>query len=313
VRRIVQLFYDKFGVDSELNEERRLDNFAPQIAINLACTAGHQTCLSQSSDKLKGMFQNGSSISTISPDVQSSIYCNGLRGADSATFLMMRDKMIGSNDQAERTILINALGCVQNENLLMSLLYLTITNGNNFRLQEKSRVLVAPLNSGIIGLKVMIDFIELNHEAISEISSSHVNTMLMAIASRIPTNSLYTQFKLLLTLLKSKDGISESTHSILLESASVILKWQNQYLSEVTIWFDTENQQTTVPPTESTTTTHPILTTDSNSTPKLTTENGPTKDGDITVTTTQGSQSILVSTLLIITCFILSTQFEYLF
>lgn len=301
VRRIVQQFYDKFGVDSEPSETRRVDNFAPQIAINLACMAGYETCLVQSSEKLKGMFQDGSNM--ISPDVQSSVYCNGLRGADWPTFLLIRDKMIGSMDQAERTILINALGCVENETSLMSLLYLTITEGNNFRLQEKSRVLVSPLNSGLIGIQVMIEFIQLNYQAISEISSSQLDTMLTAIASRIPTNTLYTQFNFLLTFLKFKDGISESTNNRLLESASVILRWQNQYLNEVTTWLnDAENPQQT---TESTTVSD-------ESTPKLTTEDErATTITDSTVTstvqtTTQGAPSIFISTLLIITCTICS-------
>jgi hypothetical protein len=299
VRRIVQQFFDKFGVDSEFSEER-LDNFAPQIAINLACTMNHQTCLSQSSEKLKEMFQNNSS-SIISPDVRSSIYCNGLRTGDSTLFVMMRDKMIKSNDQAERTLLINSLGCAENENLLNSLLYLAIFDGNNFRLQEKTRVFMAPLNSGLVGLKVMMNFIQLNQQSISEISSSHINMMLTAIASRIPTNSLYTEFKNLLTFLKSINGISESTHSNLLESANAGLKWQSQYLNEISTWLDkTENPQVSSTTEEDTTTmTMTTSSTVSESSVTMTTVLAST---EITSTTTQGADSIFASILLIVTC-----------
>jgi aminopeptidase N len=322
VRRIVQQFFDKFGVNSELSEER-LDNFAPQIAINLACTMNHQTCLSQSSEKLKEMFQNN--LKTyISPDVRSAIYCNGLRSGDSTLFLLMRDKMIKSNDQAERTLLINSLGCAQNENLLNSLLYLAIFEGNNFRLQEKTRVFMAPLNSGLVGLKVMMNFIQLNQQAISEISSSHINTMLTSIASRIPTNSLYTEFKDLLTFLKSINGISDNTQSILLESANSGLKWQSQYLDEISTWLEnTENPQVPSTTEESTTTTMTTSTTSSLSTisqssePVTTTTSSATSESSVIMetttedilTTTQGNaDSILISILLIITC----SMVEYL-
>lgn len=260
VRRIVDPLFGKFGVDIELSEPK-LDRFARQIAINLACIAGHQTCLSNSSQKLDDMLTNGLEIM---PDVQSSIYCNGLRGSNSTMFLHMQERMLKSEVQAERSLIIGALGCVEDESTLIHYLGLAI-NGKSLRLQEKSRILTAPVNSGIIGLRAMIKFIILNHE---DLSSSQINMMLSTIASRISTEAIYNEFESLLTLLTLNNGISEGTQTSLKTAANAGLNWQKKHLKEIEMWLEANEEATT-------------------------TEAAPT---------TQGSQSIFASTLLIITC-----------
>lgn len=267
VLHIVTPLFDKFGFDVILGEPK-LDRFVRQLAINFACTAGHRTCLSSSSQKLDEMFTNGVEIL---PDVQGSIYCNGLRKANSSMFSRLREKMLSSVRQAERTLLINALGCVENEDILIEYMSLVI-NGKapSLRVQDFSKLLTAPVNSGHVGLRAMLKFVAFNHE---KLSSAQVNTILSSIASRISTETLFNELQTLLTQLKLNNGISDGTQNSFLVAARAGLDWQKKYLKEIGDWLE-ENVG------------------------GLNTE-GTT---DSTSTTTQGSQSVFASTLLIIIC-----------
>lgn len=274
VRTIVEPLYDRLGVEV-VADEHKLERYARSIAINLACQAGLSKCLTQSAEKLKQVINNGLKIA---PDLQSSLYCNGLRQSNSSTFFYLQNKMLQSEDQAERTLIINALGCAQDEVLLTQYLNLALIPGDALRLQEKFRVLAAPLNNGELGLRVIIDFIRYNFHAINGILPTQVNTMLSNIASRVASQTLYNEFTSLLTLLQDFGGITEGNANTYRSSANVNIAWQTANLGAIEKFFRGEDP-TTIAPTPSTPVTTPS-----------------------TTSTTLGAGSVVISTFAIIGC-----------
>ena len=274
VRTIVEPLYDRLGVEV-VDDEHKLERYARSIAINLACQAGLNKCLTQSAEKLKQVINNGLRIA---PDLQSSLYCNGLRQSNSSTFFYLQNKMLQSEDQAERTLIINALGCAQDEVLLTQYLNLALIPGDALRLQEKFRVLAAPLNNGELGLRVSIEFIRYNFHAIIGILPTQVNTMLSNIASRVASQTLYDEFTSLLTLLQDFGGITEGNANTYRSSASVNIAWQTANLGAIEKFFRGADP-TTLAPTPS-----PPVTTPS------------------TTSTTLGAGSVVISTFALIGC-----------
>lgn len=270
VRKIVEPLYNRLGVEVVPNEPK-LERYARSIAINLACQAGLSTCLSQSADKLQQVISSGAKIA---PDLQSALYCNGLRQSNATTFFYLQNKMLNSEDQAERTLIINALGCAQDEVLLTQYLNLAIIPGDALRLQEKFRVLVAPVNNGELGLRVMMEFIRFNFHAIIAISPTQVNTMLSNIASRVASQTLYNEFSSLLTLLQEFGGITESSAGNYRSSANANLVLQAANLGAIEEFFNDED--TTLAPTT-------VVT-------------------DQTTSTTLGAGSVMISTFALIGC-----------
>jgi aminopeptidase N len=248
VRQIVEPLYNRLGVEV-VATEHKLERYARSIAINLACQAGLEKCLNQSAEKLQQVIDTGAKIA---PDLQSSIYCNGLRQANVTTFFYLQNKMFQSEDQAERTLIINALGCAQDSTLLTQYLNLAILPGDALRLQEKSRVLLAPVNNGELGLRVMMEFIRYNFHAIIAISPTQVNSMLSNIATRIASQALFEEFNSLLTLLQAYGGITEGNGVNYRASANVNLVWQTANMGAIETWFQ-NGGTTTAPSTESTT------------------------------------------------------------
>lgn len=271
VKKIVEPLYNRLGVEV-IGTEHKLERYARSIAINLACQAGLSNCLTQSAQKLQQVINNGTKIA---PDLQSAIYCNGLRQSNSTAFFYLQNKMFQSEDQAERTLIINALGCAQDATLLSQYLNLAILPGDALRLQEKFRVLVAPVNNGELGLRVMMEFIRYNFHAIIAISPTQVNTMLSSIASRIASQDLYNDFNSLLTLLQTYGGITESDGQTYRASANENLAWRTKNLGAIESWFK-DGGTTSAPST---------------TTPSSTTES-----------TTLGAGSVMISTFSLVAC-----------
>lgn len=240
VRKIVEPFYNRLGVEVVENEHK-LERYARAIAINLACQAGLEDCLTQSAQKLDQVINSGVKID---PDLQSALYCNGLRQSNSSTFFFLQNKMFKSEDQAERTLIINALGCAQDETLLMQYLNLAIIPGDALRLQEKFRVLVSPVNNGELGLRVMMEFIRYNFHEIIAITPSQVNTMLSNIASRIASQTLYNEFDALLEMLQQYNGIAVGTANTFRSSANANLDWQTANLEAIENFFSDDGTTT---------------------------------------------------------------------
>lgn len=240
IRGIIEPLYNRLGFEVVENEPK-LDRYARTLAINLACQAGLESCLNQTSQKLRQSALTGVKIA---PDVQSAIFCNGLRTSNSTIFFYLQNKMFQSQDQAERTLIINALGCSQDETLLSQYLNLAILPGNALRLQEKSRVLAAPVNNGELGLRVMMNFIRNNFQAVNKISTNQVDTMLSSIAMRIAAQEMLNELNSLLTFLLSFDGTTDTDVAKYRSSVQNNLNWQSKFLNSIHDWLGGGTQTT---------------------------------------------------------------------
>lgn len=237
---IIEPLYKRLGLEVVENEPK-LDRYARTLAINLACQAGLSSCLSQTSQKLR---ESASTGVIIAPDVQSAIFCNGLRRSNSTLFFYLQNKMFQSVVQAERTLIINALGCSQDETLLSQYLNLAILPGSALRLQEKPRVLVAPVNNGELGLRVMMNFIRNNYQAVDKISPNQVDTMLSSIAMRIASVEMSSELNSLLTFLLTINGTTDTNVAKYRASVLNNLDWQSKNLESFHDWFQGVTEST---------------------------------------------------------------------
>lgn len=292
IRKIVEPLFNELGTEIE-ETDHKLVRYARQIAINLACEAGLESCLSATAQKLQNIVAGTQSIH---PDLQSAIYCNGLRQSESATFTFLLQKMFASNDQAERTLIINALGCSSKSDELDAYLALVLQEDDKLRLQEKFRILAAPLNNGELGLQVMISFIKTNYLRIIGISESQVKVMLSNIAPRIASTALQTEFNELLNQIATMEpsGLTSEEVEAYRTTVNNNLIWQEKYLDEIHVWL-LDDGSTTTPIEEDTTTTTGEPTESTSTTTEEPTES-------TTTTTTQGAGSSVVSTMALVAC-----------
>ncbi|KAH8382803.1 hypothetical protein KR009_005333 [Drosophila setifemur] len=158
--------FDKFGVN-DLSGEQHLVKFTRNLLINIACLAGVESCLSETTAKLSGLVEQGTAIE---PNVQSQVYCNGLKQASGKIFDFVYDKLMDSSDQAERRLLISALGCSQNATQLAKFVNSSIED-NGLRVQERITLLSPAYSRGEVGLLASIEFLQNNWEAYANLNT----------------------------------------------------------------------------------------------------------------------------------------------
>ncbi|KAH8375124.1 hypothetical protein KR200_003212, partial [Drosophila serrata] len=159
--------YDKFGVN-DLHGEHHLVKYTRNVVINIACLVGVQRCLTDTTAKLTALVEQGTAIE---PNLQSQVYCNGLRQADSKIFDFVYNKLMNSNDQAERRLLISALGCTQDVTLLEKFVSSSIDQTNSLRVQERITLLSPAYSRGEVGLLASIEFLQKNWEEYANLNS----------------------------------------------------------------------------------------------------------------------------------------------
>ncbi|XP_022221227.2 aminopeptidase N [Drosophila obscura] len=155
VAELVSKQFDVFGVN-DLNGEQHLVKYTRNLLINIACLAGVENCLKETKAKLQNLVDNGTPVE---PNLQSQVYCNGLKQAESQIFDFVFEKLMDSNDQAERRLLISALGCSQDAAQLEKFVSSSIDETNGLRVQERITLLSPAYSRGEIGLLASIDFL----------------------------------------------------------------------------------------------------------------------------------------------------------
>ncbi|CRK87601.1 CLUMA_CG001397, isoform A [Clunio marinus] len=234
VQRIISPLYERLSLNID-DKEHKLDRYARNVAVNLACEAGHSKCLSETNESFIDFILKAVEIH---PDLKSSIYCNGLKTNVVNSFNNMKRKLTESNDQAERTLIIDALSCIQNENLLYEHILNSTKFGNNFRLHEKSRMVMSLLNNGETALLVLIKLIRNEYETlISILTTTQFSTMLSSISSRVTSQSLNNEFNSVLSYLESNNYITENSVNSYRASALANIEWQGNNFEFFKQWF----------------------------------------------------------------------------
>jgi aminopeptidase N len=234
IRNLVAPLFDRSGMEV-IEYEHKFDRYVRSLSIQLACQFEVQECLDEVSKKLLNTL---SGTEDISPDLQVAIYQNALRRSNLPTYEAMIKKLLSTEDQGQRTIMIASLGCAEDKELQKILLNLTIDPQSTLRRQEKLRAFNAFTNGGVAGLEGAIEFISEHHEKIEAIQEGRVYSMIRAIASRISSDALREKFSEMLSKLKANGKITVEDENRYLASASEIITWQNENADAIRDWLD---------------------------------------------------------------------------
>lgn len=234
IQDLVTEIFTQLGMEV-IEYEHKFDRYLRSLAIQLACQFNIESCITGVAAK----FQSSLSNNKISPDLQIAIFQNGLRSANSNDYDKMIEKMLKTEDQGQRTIMIAALGCTSDKNLQIKLLNLTLSNDRGVRRQEKLRIFNAWTNGGSAGIKGAMEFIRTSYAKIENVQKGRADSMISSIASRINTKELYDEFTQFLTILKNDTRLDSEYEKTLKIRANQILDWQKENTENIQNWLDT--------------------------------------------------------------------------
>jgi aminopeptidase N len=234
IQSLVTEVFTQFGMEV-IDYEHKFDRYLRSLAIQLACQFKIESCLKGVSEKLKSVLANNE----ISPDLQAAVYQNALRNADAADYRKMIEKLLVTEDQGQRTVMIAALGCTIDKNLQIELLNLALSSDKGIRRQEKLRIFNAWTNGGAAGIEGAMEFVKNNYAEIEKVQKGRADSIISSIASRINNQELYTKYSQFLKNLKDESRLDAEDETYLLERANGIINWQQENAKNIEDWLDT--------------------------------------------------------------------------
>uniref|UniRef100_A0A182NDS1 Aminopeptidase n=1 Tax=Anopheles dirus TaxID=7168 RepID=A0A182NDS1_9DIPT len=224
------------------------DRMVREIVVNWACKVGSQHCLNATALMVTEVAE--SHTADVDPDLRESIYCNGLRSASSAVFDSIWQRMQESQDQAYRSELIRALGCVDDAQLIDRYLSTTTeTNYSSYFGQERERVFVSVLKNGLLGMEKAINFLKENMDDVNVLynkgnfGARAISSIVRNMAKHITSESMHIQFQNLMEQLLEKRYLLQSDMLQALEYSSENLMWIHDRGVQIEIWLEQQYPQ----------------------------------------------------------------------
>ncbi|XP_054725819.1 aminopeptidase N-like [Anastrepha obliqua] len=237
VASLVTGLYEKLGVN-DISGEQPLTKFIRNIAIDIACLSGFESCLTETNNKLKELMNNGI---TIEPNVRFNIYCNGLRQSDDAEFDFVYNQILQSSDQAFRDSLTSTLGCSQTESQLQKFVSSSINMSVEWRSQDRTTLLGAAYSRSSVGLLVCIEFLNENWEAYSNLNpdSSGMNPLyqtMVDMSTYIYSKEQETNYLVLLDKVKDSDKLPNDLETVAKANIQSNFNWLNKNRDPIMLW-----------------------------------------------------------------------------
>nr|XP_019531217.2 aminopeptidase N [Aedes albopictus] len=232
VWELVEPSFHKFGLTSKPSDSH-FAKLTRNILINWACQVGSEECLTQTNSQLAEVVAN--KTEDVDPNLKSVVYCNGLRNANRDTFLFVWDRMHRSQDPSDRVLLISALGCSQDPELLELYLETSLdeTGDASYRGQERSRVFSAVYVNGKVGLETAMKFLAENADTIDRLYNGGsfggraIGSAVTGMARRVVNKEQYDEFLALNAKLEAAGYLNANELATAKELAGENVQWTN--------------------------------------------------------------------------------------
>jgi aminopeptidase N len=238
ISKIVEALYNRFSFEVVANETAQT-RLLRSLAIHLACLLDHPDCLAKTDQKLTELVTNGVEIA---PDLQSAIFCGGLRNRGEANFAFLKERLLKSTNQAERSLIIDALSCSPSS-LLDQLLVVALEDG--LRSHEEVQVLLATIKNSKQGVHNTLVFIDERFTKFVTFPSAAIHEILSEVSNRIFSDEQVNQFTQVLNRLTAGGYISVESFNDYRASVNFVVKWHEDYGEVIVDWIRNGGTTTT--------------------------------------------------------------------
>jgi ERAP1-like C-terminal domain/Peptidase M1 N-terminal domain len=207
LRILSEHYYSKFKLssDSRVPNEDVPERYGRSYAYWFACNSGNEQCLKDTYELLRFYVHENRKLP---PGLESTILCHGLRGhGKDEIFIALWQKMQLTADTAEKLMLINALGCTENPEMLMTYLETSLGSGQNvnYTSAQKWSVFTSTLSSQT-GMPVILEFLNVAQNEVANSYGRSMTNILTTVANYVKTNEDQFAFNNLLLKINSLSG-----------------------------------------------------------------------------------------------------------
>ncbi|XP_075168466.1 aminopeptidase N-like [Haematobia irritans] len=237
VASIVYPIYEKMGINDNRGEHH-YQKYIRNIIINLACMSDEGLCWQETNAKLQESIDHNTAIE---PNLQSQIYCNGLKQASDEVFQYMFTKLMETMDQTDRNNLIASLGCAQSPMHLDTFISSSIDRENKLRSQERTTILSSVYSRGEKGLYASMEFLDSHWQAYAQLSPDNGSNNPLDIALRDMASYVVNkdqEMKLMNLIAKVKDSsyVSGNLEEAVKSSVQANFDWLSVHRDPIMTW-----------------------------------------------------------------------------
>ncbi|CAG4917258.1 unnamed protein product [Colias eurytheme] len=230
--------FDKFGFVAGTNEEH-VTAFHRNIILNLNCRHGNEQCVNRAQELLQ-QFRNNPN-QPLNADIQTVVFCSGLRGGDVDNFNFLWNRYLSSQDSSVQSILLNSLGCTSNETLRNFYMNQVIDTNSAVREQDRHSILVSIINSSPAGMEAALDFVIEHFAAIQPRVQGLTGTtnILNTFARRLSTKAHSDKMDTFVARHQAIFTAGElASVAAIRENIAASITWANNNYDSVNSWFN---------------------------------------------------------------------------
>ncbi|XP_018321847.1 aminopeptidase N-like [Agrilus planipennis] len=271
-RNLLQAAFD-YLTPYESNIDDHIDRLNRQQILTTLCNLNHEACLQSASNYLR-TWQH------ISPDLQSAVYCGGLRNGGEEEWNYLYNLYTSSTtERLQRNRILNALSCTENSTLLQRVLDMAFSQSTEWRLlsnADRLRALTGLYTNSENGIDIALNmnFAQL----FASFSTRNVNTILNGLSLRLTRGDRQDLFRQILQLQDSSSwDLHGNAFRNSLSNINQTNDWIANYQDAINNWLI---ERVTLPTTSSPTPTTTVSTSDTTVSP---TTPAPPDNGSIDV------------------------------
>uniref|UniRef100_A0A182JCK4 Aminopeptidase n=1 Tax=Anopheles atroparvus TaxID=41427 RepID=A0A182JCK4_ANOAO len=233
IDELISDVYATTPVDTVDPSETTLFKYLRQLITAWGCRIGYKDCLERSREALRKEFvpEQGATVAPVHPDVRAVVYCYGLQEDSAAEFQGIYQRLMASGNQAERTDLIDALGCSKNpadiKTLLATVLFSAMPDSNFVYLsEERGRLFQAIYSGGRAPINAMMETLSdavTVQQMMAIVGEGTITNAITNIAQRTNNAEEMAQFEAMLTALNG--SLSPNTLENAREMATSRTQW----------------------------------------------------------------------------------------
>ncbi|KAK4880864.1 hypothetical protein RN001_004183 [Aquatica leii] len=189
--------------------------------INWLCKLGNQECTNYA----LGVFQNNS---TISPDLQTPIYCGAMRIGNQKDWDSLFEKFKNETNDLSRSRIIDALGCSENSETLSKYITTILDKNSTINVLPAFRSIV---NAGDFGVEFLFNYTYTNFTDIKALPD--VSTIIINIASKLNTRNHENLLRDLSENYIELKPVFENA----LKMVRTNIAWNDKYGADLKDWF----------------------------------------------------------------------------
>ncbi|EFN87053.1 Aminopeptidase N [Harpegnathos saltator] len=163
VLRLMSKTYNLVQGFQDSSKDRLVDRLHKEMILQWACKLGNPNCIEESINWFRAWRQN--IINGIPPNAKAAAYCAAIKNGTSGDWNFLWNKYLETNFASEKLVIINALGCSRDPDVLDNYLKKVFNDGNKgvvFRKKDVPTVFASVYGSSQLGINVTLDFIRHN-------------------------------------------------------------------------------------------------------------------------------------------------------